>query len=135
MQRFIDNLYYRFYRLIISFGEKSIPRYNAVLLMSIFSILNFITVLVIAIIVTEKIIIVNLPKGYLFGIGLLIIALNSYLIFSKKRYLEIERRFEKEEGKARVKNNLTAIAYILLTILFLVLSLVYLNNHPITKRG
>ena len=135
MLTFIDNLYYRFYRFITNLGEESIPRYNAVLLLSILSILNFITVVVLVMIVTRKIIIVNLPKGYLFIIGLLIVALNSYRVFGNNRYKNIEDRFKNESKGARTRNNLLAVTYIVLTILLFVVSLVYLNSNPIIKNN
>ncbi len=135
MISFIDNLYYRFYRFITSLGEESIPRYNAVLLLSILTILNFITIVVLLMIVTDRIIIVNLPRLYLFVIGLIIIAINSYIVFGNKRYLDIEERYRNEDKSARTRNNLKAIVYVVLTILFLILSVVYLNDNPIIKRN
>lgn len=134
MLKFIDNLYYRFYRFITYLGEETIPRYNAVLLMSILAILNFITVVVILMIVSRRIIIVDLPKAYLFVIGLVIIAMNSYIVFAKKRYLDIERRYEKEDRKLRIKNNLKAVSYVIMTILLFICSLLYLNENPIKSR-
>jgi len=128
MLTFIDNLYYRLYRFIAALGENSIPRYNAVLLLSIFLILNFITAVVLIMIVTGKIIIVDLTKEYLLIIGLLIIALNSYRVFGRNRYKNIEDRFKDESKGARIRNNLLAVAYIVLTILFLAVSLIYLNK-------
>jgi preprotein translocase subunit SecG len=86
-------------------------------------------------IVTRKIIIVNLPKGYLFIIGLLIVALNSYRVFGNNRYKNIEDRFKNESKGARVRNNLLAVTYIVLTILLFVISLVYLNINPIIKNN
>lgn len=133
MLNFIDNLYYRFYKLITSLGEDSIPRYNAILLLSILAILNFITIVVLIMIVTRKIFIVDLRKEYLFVIGLLIIAFNSYRIFGKNRYKIIEDRFKDEDKKSKRRNSLLAIAYVVLTIFFLVMSLVYLNSNPLIK--
>lgn len=132
--KIIDNIYYRIYRLLMSIGEKDTPRYNAVLIFSILTILNFVTLIMVIGIITKKIIIIDLPKGYLFAIGLLIIAVNSYLILGRKHYLDIEARYKNEDKTTRRKNNLKAVLYVVLTILFLVLSLVYLNSHPIIKR-
>lgn len=134
MLNFIYNLYYRFYKFITALGNDSTPRYNAVLLLSIFAIMNFVTVIVLIMIATRKIIIVDLPKGYLFAIGLLIIALNSYRVFGKNRYKNIEDRFKKESKEAKTRNNLLAVTYILFTIMLLVISLVYLNSNPIIKN-
>lgn len=134
MLHFIDNLYYRFYKLIMALGEGTIPRYNAVLLLSILTILNFITAIVFIMIITRKIIIVDLPKGYLFVIGFFIIALNSYRVFGKNRYEIIEDRFKDEGKESKIRNNLLALAYVILTILLLMASLIYLNNNPIIKR-
>lgn len=131
MFNFIDNLYYRFYRFISSLSEESIPRYNAVLLMSILSILNFFSIVSLLMIITNKIFIVNLPGPYLFAIGLLIIVANAYRVFGGKRYLTIEEKYEKESRKSKTINSLIAITYVILTILFQVLTLMYLNNHPI----
>lgn len=133
--RAINNLYYRFYRLLISIGEAATPRYNAVLLLSIFAILNFITVAVLASIILNRIVIVGLPKIYLFLIGLLIIAVNSYLVFWKKKYLEIEQRYINESKGERRANTLVAGIYIVVTIAAFVLCLVYLNKHPIRHGG
>ncbi len=133
MLSFIHNLYYRFYKFIISVGEKTIPRYNAVLLLSILSILNFITGIVLAIILTKKIIIVDLPKFYLFIIGLVIIGINSYIVFGNKRYLAIEEKYKNEDRQAKAKNNLKAVVYVVLTVLLLGVSLIYLNNNPVSS--
>lgn len=135
MLHFIDNLYYRFYKFIIALGEESIPRYNAVLLLSILTILNFITAIVFVMLITRTIVIVNLPKGYLFILGLLIIAMNSYRIFGKNRYKVIEESYRVESKKDRTKNNLIAILYVVLTITCLASSLIYLNNNPIIKHN
>lgn len=134
MLNLMDNLYYRFYKFINYLGENYIARYNAVLLLSILTILNFITAIVFIMIVTRKIVIVDLQKGYLFAIGLLIIAFNSYTIFGKNRYKIIEDRFKYEGNKAKIRNNLLALTYVVLTLLLFVVSLVFLNVNPIIKR-
>src|SRR5687767_4516382 len=68
--KIIYTLYYNFYRLLIFVGEEITPRYSAVLLLSILLILNFITAVVLIMILSRSIIIVNLPKIFLFLIGL-----------------------------------------------------------------
>lgn len=128
---FIENLYYRLYKFSIWLGEKSIPRYNAVLLLSILTIFNLATIISFLIGITNKILIVNLPKGYLFLIGLSIIAINSYFIFNKKRFLIIEENYKKEDVTIKKRKILQVIMYVILTILLLVCSLFYLNIHPI----
>ncbi len=95
MLSFIENVYYRFYRLSIYLGEESIHRYNAVLIMSILSILNFVTILMILMVITRVIIIVDLPRIYLLVIGLAIIGINSYIVFHNKNYIKIEKRNHK----------------------------------------
>ena len=127
----LKNLYYRFYRLLKYLGHEDTPRYNAVLLLSIFTSLNFITAVVILMILTKRILIVDGPRIWLFIIGLLIITINSYIVFGKKRYLEIEAGYAYERKSSRVVNNLIALLYVVLTILLLYLSLKYLYMHPI----
>src|SRR5690349_13579767 len=117
MLRFIDNLYYRFYKLTAALGEDIIPRYNAVLLLSFFSFFNFLTAIALIMIATRRIVIVD-SKGNLLTICLLIIAINSWRVFGKRRYQIIEDRFELEDKKSKRINNLVAAAYVVLTIAF-----------------
>ncbi|MCG2613446.1 hypothetical protein LZZ85_04105 [Terrimonas sp. NA20] len=131
---FIDNLYYRFYRFVKALGDESIPRYNAVLLLSIFTMFNFIIAVIFLMIITGKIIVVDLPKAYLFAIGLLIIAINSYRVFRKDRYKIIEERFGNDTRNTSIKNNLLAVVYIILTILCFVVSLHCLAGSLVVKH-
>ncbi|HEX4959153.1 MAG TPA: hypothetical protein VFV46_13305 [Lacibacter sp.] len=93
--------------------------------------LNFITGVAVLMIITKRILIVDGPRIWLFIIGLLIIAINSYIVFGKKRYLEIEAGYANERKLGRVVNNLIALLYIVLSILLLYLSIKYLYMHPI----
>lgn len=131
MIRFLENLYYRFYSLIKYLGQEDIPRYNAVLLVSIFAILNFITGVILLMIITNKIFIVSGSKTNLLFIGLLIIAINSYFVFGKKRYLEIEARYSNESKASKLKKIMTVLIYTAISITLFILSLKYLNEHPI----
>lgn len=127
----LKNLYYRFYKLLKYWGHEDTPRYNAVLLLSIFMSLNFITGVAVLMIITNRILIVDGPRIWLFIIGMLIIAINSYIVFGKKRYLEIEAGYANESETNKLKNNLIVLLYIALSITLLILSLKYLNEHPI----
>lgn len=124
-------MYYRFYKLLKYWGHEDTPRYNAVLLLSIFMSLNFITGVAVLMIITNRILIVDGPRIWLFIIGMLIIAINSYIVFGKKRYLEIEAGYANESETNKLKNNLIVLLYIALSITLLILSLKYLNEHPI----
>ncbi len=134
MLNFIYNLYYRFYRFLIYLGQETTPRYNAVLLLSILTILNFISFAILLILTTKRMLILDLNKMYLFLIGLVIIGINSYVVFGKKRYLEIERTFGQENKSMRVRNNYKAIGYVILTVIIFIFSLVYLYNNPVQIR-
>lgn len=127
----LENLYYQFYRLVKFLGEDDMPRYNAVLLLSICTILNFISGVALAMIATRKIILVGGPKVYLFLIGLLIILLNSYFVFGKKRYVKIEAKFSGYSKGQKLINKLVALFYIVLTVVLLYLSLRNLDNYSI----
>jgi len=129
---FIDNIYYRFYRLLISIGEEDTPRYNAVLIISMLFMLNFLTLTIIVGCMVDKIIIVN-SKIYLLAIGLIIIGLTSYIIFRRKHYLHIENRYMGESKREKMANNLKVVVYTLSSILIFILSLKYSANNPISK--
>lgn len=135
MRNFYFNIYYRFYDFIRSIGEDGIPRYNAVLLMSIFSILNVMTFIGFLGIVFQRIIIVDWPKVYLFLLGLAVIGVNCYFIFGGKRYLVIEQRYANEGRASKMRNKLYVVLYILVTIGLLIVELVYMKGHPIIKRS
>lgn len=133
MMKFYYNIYYRFYCLIRYFGEKEIPRYNAVLFLSLFTIINFLTVVMGITMLSKKIIIVDLPRIYLFFLGLLGIGANAYMVFAGKKYLMVEKKYQDEDRRSRIKNNLYAVLYVVLTILFFALALIYFNFHPIVE--
>jgi Trk-type K+ transport system membrane component len=121
--QFLGNVYYRFYRLLLLAGEEDIPRYNAVLLMSLPSMLNVITIAILLGNITDTLILINLPKVYLLMTGFVVIAVNSYFIFGKKRYLAIEERYRGEQKSEKLKNTLKAITYIVGSVLLFVFAL------------
>jgi hypothetical protein len=118
---------------MLSLGEDSIPRYNAVLLLSFFSIFNFLAIIGFLMLLFDKIIFVDLPKILVFMAGLSIIGINSYLIFGGKRYLAIEETFANESRSSRIKGRIHVALYILGTIGFFIVSLICMYNHPIEK--
>ena len=121
--------------MLVSIGEADTPRYNAILLMSILTIINFLTMALVTSIALNKIVIVDQPKVILLLIGLLIIAGNSYLIFGRKKYVEIEQKYGNESEADRRANMWAATLYVAVTIAAFALCLVYLNNHPIRRGG
>lgn len=81
-----------------------------------------------------RVIIVDLPKVYLFLLGLLIMGINSYMFFGRKQYIDIEQRYLNEDRLFRIKNKLYAFLYVVFSILFLIMALAYLDHHPIISR-
>jgi hypothetical protein len=121
--RIIYNLYYRFYLLLISIGEEDIPRYNAVLLLSMVNMLNLISLSMLVDRAINRMTLIALPKVYLFIAGLLVIAAHSYLIFGNKRYKQIELRYLNENTVQRKGGIIASIAYIIATIALFALCL------------
>ena len=111
------------------------PRFNAVLLLSMFNIFNFLTLVLTASIICNRIFVIDWPKIYLFLIGLFIVGVNSYLIFGGNKYEQIEQRYFDEGKSDRRLNNVIAGLYVIATIAAFALCLIYLNKHPIRHGG
>ena len=133
MLNFFGNLYFRFYKVVISLVEESIPRYNAILLLSIFSMANFLTIIRFISSIIQKTLFVDWPKFALFLAGLAIIGINSYIVFGNKRYLQFEEKYEDEERPSRIKNNVIATIYVILSIVLFILTIINASNNPINK--
>ena len=126
-------VYVRFYLLIKSLGEESIPRFNTMLLLSLFGILNTISLISIIMIFSKGVFIVDQPM-ILFGLGLLIIGANSIIIFGKKRYIVFESKYSEGTTIQHRKNTIFFWGYVIFSIVFLAIALIFLNYYPIIKR-
>lgn len=128
------NIYYRLLTLLKSLGQDSVVRYNSVLLMSIFVIINIVELAVIVSILINKIVFINLPAYILLPIGLTVIAVNSILVFRSNSYKEQEKSFLNESKSEKIRGALICASYILFTIIIFILLMLYLNSNPIVSQ-
>jgi len=103
--------------------------------MSIFFSLNLVTIIGFMNILFHKIFIVNWSRIYLLMLGLVVIGVNSYIIFGGNRYRDIENRYSKEDSSTKVKSKIYVLIYILATIGLLVTVLFLLRHNPIIKNN
>jgi amino acid transporter len=129
-----DRIYYTLYRMLIKIGqsENDMPRFNVIILMSLCTMLNAVAVISIFIAVTNRIIIVQ-SKIYMSIVAVIILCLNVYFIFYKKRYKKIEKNLSTSWRKEKRKNILITVVYVFFTAFILWLSLRYIRNNPITR--
>ena len=123
---FIGILYMSFYKLNSAFGQTDMPRYNAILILSIFSIFNWLTALsLLGILLNDA----ELLKPSVLSIitGGAIIAFNSFLVYGDKRYLRFEAIHADLPKTMVLRNNLITAAYVVLTVFFFILSLIGLS--------
>jgi len=64
-------------------------------------------------------------------IGLGIIFINAFIVFRNKNYERIDMLFVNESKKKRILGIGITILYVISTIVFFTICLVYLNKHPI----
>ena len=133
--KFYDRLYYTLYRGLLKLDDvfsmqRETPRAETVLILSILTGFNVITVLAL---LTEFI---GMPvfsgkKIYVMLILSPIVFVNLLLIFYKQRYKEIEEKQIPRWKETKNKNILIAVGYIVFTVVFFCLTIQYIKDHPI----
>lgn len=134
---FYDRIYYTIYRMILRLANifsmtTDLPRTRVVLILAIFNGINFMAVLGIISAVTETAIIIDSRTQTLVAAGVIIV-LNFFLIFYKQRYKKVEAVLSATWSKERSKNIFITIAYIMLTAVFVWLSIRYIMNNTLRK--
>lgn len=109
------------------------PRFNVVILLSLFTMLNLSAVLAFIMAFTRKIFIVNnTVLSVIFAVAIL--CFNIYMIQYKKRYYKHEAILSKTWVEEKTKNILITISYIIFTFIFIGCSLYYIKGNPINNR-
>lgn len=133
MKSLYYRIYYTIYRGLIWIGQTEktdMIRVNAFIIQSIFTMLFSVGLLGFLIALIGKSIIVHSSiQGVIFA--LMIIGINAYIIFYKDKYKEVENELSVTWVKMKSKNILLTIGFILSSIGFIVLSVVYLKAHSL----
>jgi hypothetical protein len=128
-------IYYTIYRGLIWLGqteETDSIRFNAIFIQSIFSMLFTVGVIgFLVALIGISIIIHSKVQGIM--LALLIIGSNAYLIFYKNKNREVENALELTWSKNKSKNILLTLAFLVGSVAFFVLSIMYIKEHPLTK--
>ena len=128
-------IYYTIYRGLIWLGqshETDMIRFNVVVIITIFTMLLAVGVISFLIGIIGKSIIVN-SKLQSIIFALVIISINVFMVFYKKRYKEIEGELSSTWAKNKPKNVLLTLVFIVCSIAFLCLSIIYIKEHPLSK--
>ena len=105
-------------------------RVNAFIIQSIFTMLFSVGVLGFLIALIGKSLIVHSKlQGIIFALS--IIGINGYAIFYKKKYKEVENNLFVSWKKMKSKNILLTLAFMLFSVGFIVLSVMYIKAHPL----
>jgi len=124
MLKFIYNIYYRLYLSIVFLGEEWTPRFNAVVLMSFFFLLNCMTAHIFIYIAMPRFNFwVGNAKYYFVLIYFIFVIMNYYLILYKKKFVEIEKRHAVEDKKLKLYKNRNARIYCISSIILFASSL------------
>jgi|SRR6267154_2118849 len=115
------SMYYRLYRYSESAdGKYSAYYFNAAINFSVVLALNFITLYLIYLVISEtKISILDVVPAWVVGaIGAGLGVLHTLLLGHKDRYKKIIREFSKESREEEHRRNLWAVWYVVLSFLF-----------------
>lgn len=107
-------------------------RFNAFFIQAIFSAFYIIALLAFIVSLTGKSIIIHSKIQSIIFL-LFILGVKAYLIFYKKNNKEIEKNLDITWSKNKSKNILTTSAFIVCSIIFFILSMIYVKAHPLTK--
>ena len=128
-------LYYRVYltilRMLFWLGndESDSPRYHAALIMTIFTLINVGTVLLLFSVIT-RIDFITDKRIFQILFILALIGFNWYVI-NKKRGKEAEKALSNDWEKDGNKNILITICYFILSVLLIGFSFYYADKHPL----
>ena len=128
-------IYYTIYRVLIRIGQvnEDSPRYNVVLLMSLFQIMNVVTIMVfLSISIRKNLFVANKFQNILFII--VVICFNWYMVLYKKKYIKNEERLLNSWSEERNKNILITIGYIMITIFLVFFSFYCADQNPLKNK-
>jgi hypothetical protein len=120
------NLYYQFYKFSILTGERHVPRYSAMLLLTLFNCFNILSLLTIASIITKQPIASFFPK-FIYGIFFFLMLSFNVVLFSNKKHNKIVSLFEEK----KIRNVFISLCYVFITVGGFILSIWYINKYPI----
>src|SRR5665647_796235 len=121
-----DRIYYTLYRMTLKLAdmfsvERETPRTEVVLMLSLLTAINIITILgLLGVFIGKSV----FPDKKIYGMIMLspIVALNFLSIFYKQRYKKIEEDLLPEWSTEKNKNILITVLYIIFTIAFFMLT-------------
>lgn len=121
--KILKYLFYRLYNLMVSVGNKDVAEYYAVFLMAMLIGLNIYTLVSFIYIFTGQRIDLNQGSNVIILLEYMVLSIALYLLFVRKgKYLEIAKEYEAENNAQRVKGNLIAFTYFLLSIGLIIFS-------------
>jgi hypothetical protein len=133
MKSLYYRIYYTIYRGLIWIGQREetdMIRVNAFIIQSIFIMLFSVGLLGFLIALIGKSLIAHSKlQGIIFALS--IIGINGYAIFYKNKYKEVENSLSVTWVKMKSKNILLTLAFMLFSIGFIVLSVVYVKAHTL----
>lgn len=135
MRQLYYRIYYTIYRTLIWFGqseETDMIRVNVFVLLSLFTMLIVVGMVAFLIGIAGKVFIVN-SKIQSVILALSILSANAYIIFYRNRYNEIESELSPTWTKNKSKNILLTLVFLLCSITFLSLSIIYIKQHTLNK--
>lgn len=132
-----DRIYYTIYRMVLRLASMfsmttDIPRARAVLILAILNGISFMAVLGVLSASMGTPILIDSRTKTLIAAGV-IIALNFTLIFYKQRYKKVEAILSQTWSRDKRKNIFITIAYLVITIVFVWLSIRYVMNNTFKK--
>lgn len=134
-----DKIYYTLHRMTLKLAdmfsmERETPRTEVVLMLSLLTAINIITILGLLGVFIGKSVFPD-KKNYLMIMLSPIVALNFLSIFYKQRYKKIEEDLLPQWSTEKNKNILITVLYIVFTIAFFMLTLQDIKNHAIPLHG
>lgn len=128
-----DRVYYTIYRMILRLASMfsmatDLPRTRVVLILAIIHGISFIAVFGVLSAITGTAILIDSRTKTVIAAGV-IIALNFFLIFYRDRYKKVEAALSLTWSREKNKNIFITVAYIIITAVFVWLSIRYVMNH------
>ena len=135
MKQLYYRIYFTIYRALIWFGQRKetdMIRGNAFVLLSLFSMLIVIGIVAFLVGISGKMFIADSKiQGIILALS--IVAANAYIIFYKNRCAEIESKLSSTRTKNKLKNVLITLAFVVCSMAFICLSIMYVKEHPLRK--
>lgn len=128
--KYYSYLFYKFYSFFLKIGKGDDPEFKAIIFLSLWNILYFVTVLIgLGGIIGFRSHDSSYDEIIGVGVSLLIVAINYSLFFKKKRYQKIKERYDKSQPVSRVQSRL--LMFVFLITPFIVLGFILLSTNII----